>query len=114
MRGPYPLKTEIVDTVVKKEEPGNYAIGSEAADGAFEVEHLGRSDSNLRARLKLWSSIVAKRMFFKFSYARSRKAAFEKECDEFHAYRTPGRHVHPAPPNEEDWHCPVCGFPRTE
>jgi hypothetical protein len=47
------------------------------------VKYVGRSDSDLKARLLSHVS-SGRYKEFKYSYATSPKAAFEKECQNFH------------------------------
>jgi len=66
----------------QKTSPGNYSLGR-VADGTFYVSYVGRSDSDLNDRLKDWVGEYKK---FKFSYATSPKAAFEKKCQNYHDF----------------------------
>jgi hypothetical protein len=108
MRGPYELADETIEDKVTETSPGNYAIGKEGENGAFVVGYVGRSDSDIKRRLKAWSAQAKFRLMFKFSYAPSSRVAFEKECEHYHAFSPPGKHVHPQPPEGEDWRCPQC------
>jgi hypothetical protein len=109
MRGPYPLTDDTIDQKITENAPGNFAIGEEGSSGAFLVGYVGRSDSDIKASLKAWSAKVKSKTSFKFSYAPSSHAAYEKECENFHDFSPPGRHVHPFPPRGETWRCPRCG-----
>lgn len=107
MRGPYKLDKETIDKVVTKTAPGNYAFGKKNDEGTFEVGYVGRSDSDVNARLKAWIGNT-KRPMFKFSYASSAKAAFEKECQNYHDFDPPGNDKHPDRPFGNNWKCPRC------
>jgi len=118
MMGPYELTTEKVDEVVTKTSPGNYALGY--IDGeSFIVRYVGRSDENVNIRLKQWARHREwyKRLgsdvytHFMFSYAKSPKAAFEKECKNYHDCG--GKEIldnerHPQRPDGTNWKCPMC------
>lgn len=110
MMGAYNFTSEEIDRVVTKTSPGNYALGWED-EKSFYVSYVGRSDEDvnqeLKARLKLNHSR------FKFSYATSAKAAFEKECRNYHDFGGSAKldnKVHPDRPTGMDWGCPVCAI----
>lgn len=53
MDGSYPLSDEVIDDVLTRKSPGNYALGY--MDGTtFIVFYVGRSDSDVRRRLHDW------------------------------------------------------------
>jgi hypothetical protein len=53
MAGSFPLDDQVIDEVVSRTSPGNYALGY--LDGAtFIVFYVGRSDSDVRGRLHEW------------------------------------------------------------
>jgi signal transduction histidine kinase len=51
LQGPYPLSFDAIDTVVRSTSAGVYALGHTDAQGRFAINHVGRSDSDLRAKL---------------------------------------------------------------
>jgi hypothetical protein len=53
MRGSFPLDDEVIDHLIKRTSPGNYALGYMDGD-RFSVFYVGRSDSDLRQRLHQW------------------------------------------------------------
>jgi len=109
MQGPYSLDNESIDEYVTKTLPGNYALGT-VNDYKFIVKYVGRSDTDVNARLKTWVGKNYTR--FKFSYATSSKAAFAKECKNFHDFggtKKLDNDIHPGRPEDSDWGCPVCG-----
>ena len=56
MQGCYPLSTRAIDERLKRTSPGNYALGF--LDGEdFTVFYVGRSDSDVRRRLRDWVGI---------------------------------------------------------
>lgn len=107
MNGPYPLTDKKIDEVVTKTSAGNYALGY-TKESVFYVKYIGRSDNDLNMRLKNW---VGKYTEFKFSYATSPKAAFDKECNNFHDFGETDKldnTIHPDRPNNSGWKCPQC------
>ena len=78
MNGTYKLEVETIDSQVTKTSPGNYALGKKDDKGTFLVGYVGRADKDVNGRLKSWVG-KTRRPLFKYSYASSAKAAFEKE-----------------------------------
>lgn len=107
MDGPYNLNNETIDRVVTKTSAGNYALGRKNNEGPFLVNYVGRSDSDVNARLKAWVGKTTNTLF-KFSYATSPRAAFEKECVNYHDFKPPGNKTHPDRPSGTNWKCPRC------
>lgn len=103
--GPYKLTNERIDEVVKKKSPGTYALDRNPDDPAFKVARVGRSDTDVAARLK--SYVGGKYKYFKFGYSSSAKAAFEKECTLYHDFNPPDNAIHPDRPEGTDYDCPV-------
>lgn len=107
MEGPYELKAEKIDEVITKTSAGNYLLGH-TRKGEFKVQYVGRSDSDLNKRLK---EHVGDYWSFKFCYASSPKAAFERECEDYHdnggADKLDNK-FHPGRPDDTDWKCPRC------
>ena len=86
MKGPYDFTAEQIDKVVAEKRIGNYALGKVGAtnDVNLSVSWVGRSDTDLNKELK--ARLDLKHPKFKFSYADSKQAAFEKECRNFHDF----------------------------
>jgi hypothetical protein len=53
MNGSYALEDGVIDAVVGRRSPGNYALGF-LEDGEFVVFYVGRSDSDVGRRLHEW------------------------------------------------------------
>ena len=109
MEGPHIFTSAEIDRVVTKTAFGNYALGYTKDDGTFIVQYVGRSDSDVNQELK--ARLAAKYKHFKYSYATSRKAAFEKECHNYHDFggnEKLDNEIHPSRPAGTDWKCPVC------
>ncbi len=110
MHGSYELTVFSIDKHVTKTSPGNYALGYQSNDEkTFYVEYVGRSDVNVGSRLK--NHVGGKYKRFMFSYASSPKAAFEKECLNYHDFGGSEKldnKSHPDRPANTNWKCPVC------
>lgn len=109
MYGPYALSDQQINHHITQISAGNYALGNVNERGLFVVRYVGRSDANLNARLKTWTGKGYQA--FKFAYATSPKAAFEKECRNFHDFGGTAKldnNIHPDRPAGSGWNCPVC------
>ena len=109
MEGPFSLTSIGIDSQITRTAAGNYALGNKNAKGIFIVKYVGRSDSDVNARLK--QHLDSGHEMFKYSYATSPKAAFEKECKNFHDFGENGKlenEIHPDRPNDSRWKCPYC------
>ena len=104
MKGPYDLTAASVEVNVTKSQTGNYALGKKNDKDLFVVSYVGRSDDDLPGRIK---DHLDEHPLFKFSYADSVQAAFEKECTNYHDFSPPGNKAHPARPAGKTWPCPV-------
>jgi len=107
MNGSYELKKEKIEEKITKISSGNYALGH-IKDKSFIVEYVGRSDDDLNKRLIKWVSSYKR---FKFSYATSPKAAFEKECKNYHDFgenKSLDNKIHPDRPDGSSWACSDC------
>lgn len=72
-----------------------------------KVHYVGRSDSNLKGRLK--QSILEGwgYRFFKVKYLNSPMRAYHQECKWWHKYTPPDNSVHPKVPEGTYWRCPI-------
>lgn len=104
--GPYPLGYDDVAAVVSDVSPGVFALGYTDLQGAFRINSIGRSDQNVAAALH---TLIGSDQSFKFDFASSSKAAFERECALFHDFRPPCTRIHPSRPEGSDFTCPRCG-----
>lgn len=106
----YTLNTVTIDNEVAQSKIGNYALGHRNEKGTFIVKYVGRSDTDLNARLKQHAD-AGKHKEFKFSYAGTAKAAFETECRNFHDFGETEKlanSIHPDRPKGENFECPCC------
>jgi hypothetical protein len=107
LRGSYQLDDVTIERIVTRTSPGIYALGH-SKNGKFIFRYVGRSDKDVRDRLK---EHVDDYRLFKFEYASSRRA-FEKECLLWHLWGgqeglLDSKH-HPERPADKDWSCPEC------
>ena len=108
MNASYTLSAAEIDKQITRTSEGNYALGHVNDKAVFLVNYVGRSDTDLNARLKKW---VGKYESFKYAYATSPKAAFEKECRNFHDFGgtvSLDNDIHPDRPASSGWKCPAC------
>ena len=118
MGNPHPLTIDEIDKVVLPEKIGNYAYGYLNNQGQFIVRYVGRSDTDLRERLRhgvddMENDSSCRYECFKFSYAESVNEAYEKECHNYHDFGGDGgrlcNEIHPAKPEGYGGGCPECG-----
>lgn len=112
MNGPYNLGDNEIDKQITKTSSGNYALGYSKEDGTFIVCYVGRADSDINNRLKSWVGETSHSQF-KYSYATSKKAAFEKECENYHDFGENNKlenEIHPDRSLNTAWKCPRCNI----
>ena len=63
MSGSYPLSDSVVDEILTRVSPGNFALGYMDGD-SFSVFFVGRSDSDVRERLHEWVGMPSQREKF--------------------------------------------------
>lgn len=112
LEGPFILSDVEINSIVTKISPGAYALGYVKNDGTFVVLYVGRSDSDLNARLCSWVGENKKYTHFKASYFPSAKAAFDKECLIYHDFGGPENQLdnamHPDRPKNQICTCSRC------
>jgi hypothetical protein len=120
MDGPYDFNNDSIDINVTRVSGGNYALGFiDNNSNNFHVTFVGRSDSDVKGRLRkqlseaknINSRYEIKNISFKYSYASSPKEAFEKECHNYHNFvnsKKLSNNVHPEKPKDVSLKCPVC------
>lgn len=123
MKGPFELKAEKVKEVVTRTSSGNYALGY-VNNSSFYVKYVGRSDSDVKSRLLAWANTEYSGLVFgvkktkdythfEYSLAISPKAAFEKECKNYHDFgedKKLDNKNHPQRPDNTAWKCPFCNI----
>lgn len=105
LTGPFKLTFEDIEVAVKQRAPGVYALGTRDLSGRFAIMSVGRSDVDVRERLR---GCIGAGTHFKFDYFASEREAFEKECELFHEIKPPGNFLHPARPSGSTLRCPRC------
>jgi len=108
LSGPFELSLVSIATAVNQTSPGTYVLGRQSPAG-FVIEYVGRSDTDLNARLQTW---VGSYPAFKAAYFSSSQEAYQKECEIFHLFgenRLLDNEIHPASPNNYYSGCSVQG-----
>ena len=105
LSGPYRLTFDAIDAAVTETSPGVFALGRADPGGRFCVNHVGRSDADIKVRLR---DFIGSDSLFKYGYFPSSEAAFQRECELFHDVRPPRNLVHPGRPKGTSWECPRC------
>lgn len=111
MNGSFPLSNKGIDDNVTRTSMGNYAIGY-VKDGKFYTTYVGRSDTDVNARLKKHVEKHGNSNRFRYDYASSVTAAFERECQNYHSYESSlTNEIHPDQPSVhgKTIYCPVSG-----
>lgn len=113
----YDLTYDEIDRVVVDGRIGNYAYGYLNERGVFIVCYVGRSDDNLRTRIRHGVEDMKKDPScrferFKFSYASTIEEAYLKECRNYHDFGGEEGYLrntnHPARPEGYEGNCPIC------
>jgi len=112
LHGPHNLTADGVAAAVKGVGPGAYVLGTLKTDGVFYVSYVGRSDSDLAARVL--DHVAKPYAHFKYGFYSTAVEAFKKECQLYHDFGQLAldNECHPAKPRGT-WHsCPVlnCGL----
>jgi hypothetical protein len=105
-----------IDHAVTEARSGNYVLGNTALyNGAkvFLVKYVGRSDTDIRNKLKNHLNDIrfGKIKKFAFQYADSTDEAFERECVDYHKYGESQELMnggHPGKPHGSYRKCPIC------
>lgn len=110
MLGPYPYNADTINSLIQEGIKGNYALGFiEESDNSFVVHYVGRSDDDLRTRIK---HSIGRYSHFKFSQADSISDAYFKECKNWHDFggeeKILDNKIHPDRPDNMFIVCPYC------
>ena len=109
MNGPFVFTASEIDKQITRTCAGNYALGRKNDKGGLTVKYVGRADSDVNDRIK--DHLGKSYSHFKFCYATSPKAAFEKECENYHDFGGSAKldnKIHPDRPDGASWKCPRC------
>lgn len=118
MGSSYPYTLEEIESRIAPGCIGNYAYGYLNDGGQFVVKYVGRSDTDLRERIKhgledMKANPELKYQRFKFSYAETPEEAFRKECRNYHDFGEDrgslNNNYHPDAPDGTNCSCPYCG-----
>jgi hypothetical protein len=111
LHGPWPLTEKDIDAVVRGVGAGAYALTREGTEPTFIVNYVGRSDNDLRGRLKQW--VNSRYTHFKYGFLPTSTDAFLKECHLYHDFGGPegklDNEMHPARAQGTTWSCPSVG-----
>jgi hypothetical protein len=111
MMGPFEFTREKVDQLAEN-KPGNFALGKfDSETSKMVVMFVGRADVDLNAVVKAFLTNPRYKAF-KCSQAEDAKAAYEKECRNWHDFGGAVKldnKSHPSKPDGVDWKCPKCG-----
>jgi len=105
--GPFDFNKKNVEQI--RSETGNYALGHMTDEKKFRPDYVGRSDFDLQDELFTRLKTHGHHKKFKYSYAKTRKEAFEKECKNFHEFEPSENENHPDRPDGTGFKCP---FPK--
>jgi excinuclease UvrABC nuclease subunit len=115
MKGPYRLTELNVKQYVPR-MAGAYCLTYSGSDNRNIACYIGRSDNDLKSRLKNHLSpnevdLCIKRKGadkFYFQETTSAREAYELECEWYHKYNPNCNNIHPDK-TYTSWACPVCG-----
>ena len=105
--GSFPLIDANIDARVSA-SIGAYILGdSFNSERDLIVRYVGRSDTDLNARLKNW---VGSYNYFMYGHLTTEYDAYRKECHLYHAFmgNALDNSIHPAKPSSVFCQCPVC------
>ena len=105
LNGPFPLKAVEIDSEITQTSPGVYVLDRSHEEGPFHISYVGRSDTDLRARLH---EHAGKYRRFKYAYHSSPEEAFASECRLYHEFNPPSTIAHPPRPIGAKWKCALC------
>lgn len=106
LSGPFTFTPATVDAKVTKKSPGVYALGY-TLNNVFQIQRVGRSDTDLNARLKS-AEYAGKYSQFKALYYSTADAAFHAECELWHSFGGTNNPLHPARPTGKNHKCNHC------
>ena len=84
MNGPYDFDESTLDKEIIHTQSGSYALGHLDLQNNFIIEYVGKSDSDIRGRLR--KHMPSSYKMFKFRYAISQKTSHLKEVAELRDY----------------------------
>jgi hypothetical protein len=96
-----------IDEAVTRRMPGVYALGHASIDNKFVIDRIGRSDTDLAARLKS-DEYKGRFTWFQAAYVGNADAAYHAECELYHSYGGKLNPNHPARPAGKFHRCNHC------
>lgn len=102
----FSLNTSVLNTLFSDGIIGIYYLGF-VRNGKFLIRYVGRSDCDLRRRLRQHTKIGR---YTHFVYIRTKtiKEAYYLECREWHRLHNLDNDIHPDEPNYLNYSCPYC------
>ena len=101
---PYFFDSFIIDSEVKNNLIGNYALLSFDEEEIYIVKYVGRGD--IKTRLKDHLEEYFDISCFMFSYKDNEEDAILEECRLYHEFKPEYNDIHPAVPKNME--CPYC------
>ena len=105
LNGPFALQAVEIDREISRTSAGVYILDRSHEEGPFHISYVGRSDTDLKARLLEHG---AKYKRFKYEYHATPEEAFARECDLYHDFNPPSTIAHPPRPHGSKWKCARC------
>src|SRR3954469_20141965 len=105
LNGPFALQAAEIDKEISRKSAGVYILDRSHEDGPFHISYVGRSDTDLAARLREHGEKYKR---FKFEFHATPEEAFARECALYHQYNPPSTIAHPPRPIGSKWKCALC------
>ena len=99
----------VVGLAIPDRTAGVYVLGDLVPGLRFRPRYVGRSDADLRERLKE-HELRSRLAYFRFAVCRDAGQAFARECEYWHALREADllNRIHPDAPAGSGLLCPYC------
>jgi hypothetical protein len=94
-----------IDGSKVRNRPGVYVLGAGTVAGNIVPRFVGRSEEDLKGRLK---QHVGGESHFAFAHTSSAMGAYRAECELFHHLKPANNKAHPKLPKGTTWQCPWC------
>lgn len=110
MNPEYPLNALTIALIVPS-SIGAYALGYKDLQGVFNVKYVGRSDTDINARLQ--QHLNKGYSFFEYETLPNAYDAFCKECNLYHDFgerELLDNQEHPDRPEGTNYQCPRCNI----
>ena len=112
LQGPYPLTEKtILDLVVNALDWSSAAVFAlgDVKEKLFLIRRVGHADGDLANELKQY---LGQYGAFRFSFYRSTRTAYNKECSLYHQFDPKDNAKHPTKPKNTKFTCPepICAL----